>query len=861
MASSQTNEAKSSCSSCCNDVTLDDVQPTYSDWTLQSDTVQISETNANPSEIAAVVKFDDDVAGQAVDIPEAIEAVNLNVSNNAELEKFLARPVNIYTYTWSVGGGTNFTIAPWYLFLNHTSIKKKIDNYYLFRGNLHLKFVVNASPFYYGCCMVAYNPLTAYNNPVINDTVGEPDINYSQLPRVYIYPSASQGAKMVLPFFYHKDWLDITTATEVQAMGELKFRFLDSLANANGATTDINIQVYAWLSDVKLSGPTVRLALQSGVEDEYGKGPISKPASAIAKALGYLENVPVIGKFATAGSMISSTVGKVASLFGFTNMPVIADIHAVVPAPHPQFATTDIGVPIEKMTLDSKNELSIDKKLLGLDLNDELLITSLTQRESYLTSFVWTTAGTSDALLWNTRINPSFAKYTPSVSQTVINMTPMALVNRAFAYWRGDIEVRFKIICSQYHRGRLRFNWDPRGDVGATSDSTTETYTKIVDIAESTDIIIRVPYINELGYLNTDRGFTSELFGTTAKTRLAGYDNGVLTVRILNELTAPIDSADITILVFVRAADNIEFGVPCAPGADGRLSPYTVQSGILSYDDDNTMEESIALYPSVSPPENNLIYLGETIKSIRTLLRRTVFSRTASYIRSTAANQLVIMQSYFSRFPLYPGFDPNGINNANAPISLTVKPYNYVSYTYLNWFGQCFLGHRGAINWKVNHLNPFAITETRLGRPPIALQVLTKLGYNAIAASDNSTITVQRSGPLNCTSSFGGVNVTNQRTLSSNAASFPLYSNYKFLSPSPETMTLGDSVDASEYDGVIYSMSLAAATLNTSNSQFFSGNYVNYYVAAGTDFDFVFFMAVPTLYYYDAYPTAANDST
>jgi len=112
IASSQTNEAKSSCSSCCNDVDIKDTQQHYSDWTLQSDTIQISENNASPAEVAAVVKFDDDIAGQAVDIPESINAVNLNVSNNSELEKFLSRPVNIHTYTWSVGGGTDFNLQP-----------------------------------------------------------------------------------------------------------------------------------------------------------------------------------------------------------------------------------------------------------------------------------------------------------------------------------------------------------------------------------------------------------------------------------------------------------------------------------------------------------------------------------------------------------------------------------------------------------------------------------------------------------------------------------------------------------------------------------------------------------------------------
>jgi hypothetical protein len=332
-----------------------------------------------------------------------------------------------------------------------------------------------------------------------------------------------------------------------------------------------------------------------------------------------------------------------------------------------------------------------------------------------------------------------------------------------------------------------------------------------------------------------------------------------LTVRILNELTAPINTADVKILVFVRTSDNIEFANPIHVAPDNRLSPYTVQSGILSYDDDNTMEESIALFPSISPPENNLVYFGETIKSIRTLLRRTVFSRLSTFQRTSNANMVNVVGGYANRFPLYPGFDPNGINNATGLTSGVSTPFNFTSYTYINWFGQCFLGHRGAINWKINNLNPNITTENRITRPYRTFQQLTRTGYNQLYSSSSTSISAQSNAPLySCGFSSGG-SVTNPRTLSSNSASIPMYSQYKFFSPSPETTTLGDSVDGSLYDGFHYQLIYLNATSNVANAQFWSGSMANFYCAAGTDFDLVFFMAVPTLYYYNSYPTAQAD--
>ena len=52
------------------------------------------------------------------------------------------------------------------------------------------------------------------------------------------------------------------------------------------------------------------------------------------------------------------------------------------------------------------------------------------------------------------------------ISQVVSNDNkyqgiPGAHVARMFESWRGDMIYHFKVVCSQYHRGRLVFMWDP----------------------------------------------------------------------------------------------------------------------------------------------------------------------------------------------------------------------------------------------------------------------------------------------------------------------------------------------------------------------------------------------------------------
>ena len=135
------------------------------------------------------------------------------------------------------------------------------------------------------------------------------------------------------------------------------------------------------MEDVELSGTTCALALQS---DEYGQGPVSRPAHAIANAAESLSTVPVIGPYALATSYGMRALGKIASIFGFTNTPVVDNYSPMAPMTAPALASSEVGFPIEKLALDPKTELSIDPRIAGCDPEDPLVISKFVQRESYL---------------------------------------------------------------------------------------------------------------------------------------------------------------------------------------------------------------------------------------------------------------------------------------------------------------------------------------------------------------------------------------------------------------------------------------------------------------------------------------------
>ena len=123
-------------------------------------------------------------------------------------------------------------------------------------------------------------------------------IPFSQQPGYFMTPAANAGGEMTCPFILHKNWLDITNATEVQNMATVRLVMYYPLSLAvTGGTTAVTLQTYAWITDLELMASTSKLSLQG---DECVEGPISGPATAVANVASQLTTVPIIGRFARA---------------------------------------------------------------------------------------------------------------------------------------------------------------------------------------------------------------------------------------------------------------------------------------------------------------------------------------------------------------------------------------------------------------------------------------------------------------------------------------------------------------------------------------------------------------------------------
>jgi hypothetical protein len=809
------------------------------------------------------VQYIDANAGTSVNYnPIADNSFYNDYTVGSELTNFLSRPVLIQTISWPVGSAlTAPEINPWFDFFDDVRIKKKLDNYALISCNLKIKIMINASPFYYGLGLISYKPLTSTfsattgqfnNNSSIVPTTTGALMQRSQLPHIWIYPSANQGGEMCLPFFHYQNWLNVTTASQFTNMGVLSVSSVTNLISANAAVgQDVTIQIYAWAEDVRIAGPTVGLALQAA--DEYaGNGIISGPASAVAKAAGYLGKVPVIGKYMTATSVVAEGVSKLAAWFGFTNAPVIRDVEPLKNLPFHGFASSEISTPVEKLTLDPKNELSIDPRVVGLGNNDEMSISHFIQRESYLEVYDWNLTDVPDTLIFGSRIVPELIESAIVGVTQVRCATPMAHISQMFSFWRGDIIFRFRFIASRYHRGRARITYDPAGNIIADPVSSTVAFTRIVDISSENDIEIRVPYMQISPWLDCYKTVSTEYFGgsTFAFTHDPKFDNGNITVRVFTQASAPIAVAPVKVVVSVRAADNLEFAAP--RDLPKNLSYFPLQSL-----EETAVDVPVQVSASNNPTPNNdpnryLINHGECITSLRQLLRRTSLSRVCSI--GANFDRILSVNWLHSRWPLHYGFDLNGTDVAIRPIAGGNGAFNYAFQIPFTWLAPCFSSMRGASRWHINIDTQAPISTIKVHRQR-ATRVAANYYSQTSAASSSNTAQITRFYLNSGYAGSSGQSLINQFTQTGVSIEAPMYSRFRMISTDPSKVVVGASVDGTDEDTIHYNMIFKPTYNQSSVLGVVTQDRVtslqtadaHMYHSIGTDFSFHFFLFVPTM--------------
>lgn len=704
-----------------------------------------------------ITGFADQDAGWKAEVGADYDTtMDLASNNDSTLGEFLSRPIRAQTYTWAVGQPLYQDFNPWSAFITNPRVAEKLANYELLRCKMNMKIVISGTGFHYGRAIVSYNPLTGYDDITTTRNFLDIDIvGASQRPHFYLNPTNNTGGEMTMPFFFLQNYMSLSKQ-DYNDMGTVNIKGFDNLKHANGGDDPVTITVYLWATDVVLTMPTsittaAAFTPQAGSKnkggkktatnsnggravgnkmnsgDEYGQGIISKPASAIANAAGMLATIPAIAPYARATQMVSEKVGQIAMLFGYSRPPVVTDILLQKPSPTGNLANVDAADAVNRLTLDSKQELTIDSRTVGLDGVDQMSLKSIQSRESYLGNFEWKTTDAVDSILWNSYVTPNLYRSGGAVAGAEMHPTPMSMLAQYFTNWQGSIKFRFQIVKSNFHKGRLLLRWDPRSHGAAISYNTV--YSRVVDIAEEDDFEVTIGWGQNRPFLSSQQmNENNTYFGTTRLTTDSNnLFNGILEVDVLNSLVSPSVDSDIRINVFVSACDDMKWGAPNPdrlrnlhlfpiPQGEAAETPNLIEeyspqsgevmaagsaadiSGTTNDDTDRPVDVSNIQDMSSTLGETDHqmeVFFGEAPTSLRDLLRRYYATRT--WIPPAVANNnLQVNTLRLKAYPYHTGYDTDGLDQ-----TASAAPYTYGQTHPLTWFAPCYAGWRGGLRKKL----------------------------------------------------------------------------------------------------------------------------------------------------------------
>lgn len=619
---------------------------------------------------------------------------NLGQQEHLDLGEFLSRPVPIANFQLSPSIVFNGSYDVWDLWSLVPSVRSKLRNYAYFRGDLKVRISISGTPFHYGKMLVSYQPFAA-SNANLTEHAANLALTNTWHPLYCNYLSQAPGAitmdvrdnipvEIICPFMSAKPMHRLfnnsaaalgaaTSYDDFADAGRLYFFTLNEIGCVSATPSDCYVYIYAYMENVELGTTTAtQIAITTESEkDERVVGPIERVSSGVASFLGHLTKVPYIGDFALASQMLFNGVAGVSSIFGWSKPTIIQQPQFVKNVGFQNGALT-IGYDTNyKITLDPKQELTIDSSFLSG--GDDMVITQISSRPSYITTFTW---AENDAIMTTPiflcGVTPMLGTYLTDVALVKhIQPSSMQFAATPFQYWRGDIHFKIEIVCSAFHRGKIAIFYEPNSvqySLITSAQATNKQFMKIIDIQETQSVEFSIGWAQTRSWAVISDQYT-KTYGATFDGSV-GFDiwNGFIGVIPFTRLQTP-DASDVKVNVYAFCPDLQVNFFTSVNLPDERL-PYTTESekGCLDDGTDFYLNESSADSKTIC-----LDHFGERPVSFRSLLKRYVLSLRVTLNASASTPRLVTLTS-----PIMPSPEPT-YGNTGSILNL----YGYLRYAYV----------------------------------------------------------------------------------------------------------------------------------------------------------------------------------
>jgi hypothetical protein len=780
------------------------------------------------------------------------------------VKDFLSRPVVVSAASsvWSTTQAQATQLATYNFpdsLITNTMYQEKLRGFVGLRGTLNVRVQVNSQPFQAGRLMLQYIPYAQYMTDrvtIINSTLQ----GRSGCPRVDLDLSVGTEVTMEIPYVSPHAFYNLITAQG--SFGSVYLVVYSPLQDQTGAAS-VEYTVWAWLTNVEVEyptgapinttfGPRAPEIERADVQMELKQLSDNKSPSAgvgkIASGLQDLSRIPIVGNVFTKPAWITSQASNILKLLGYskpTSQGMICESKLRTQVRMANYNGVDAS---HKLALSCDNEIETQPGLAGTSV-DEMAISRIVAIPNYWATFSWPTTVTTGTI-YQDYITPTKIK---PLSATITNRfvtTHMGYVANTFGLWHGSLIYTFKFVKTQFHSGRLMISFFPfsfNTDLTTTNGDVNKCYRVIVDLRDSTEVSLAIPYVSSRPWMNTTRPGSS-ILGTTNQL-LYNAATGVIQVDVLNQLKATSTVVgNINVLVEVAGGPDLKFSNPTCPN----FIPY---SGVLTLSDDFDVVEKADVQMFMGTDESiqrneaqmgrfpdsidaqsiesnwapEALCSGEKVLSVRQLIKRFGFTQ---FTTQNTASVLAI-----SPFTVQPP-------QSNTTGFQTVSQYEYWYSIYAFW--------RGSMRWKMLNMRADTATGTRsFNTAPVEISQYASLSDSMATLINSVTTSLTPVTPITLPNDVGASEPSTTVVLPSLEGMIEFevpYYNVSHITPA------------------VYAPAPSAVTSNG----FFLGNtppqivtvspfsipsatnvsYTTHYRAPGDDFSFFYLLGVPPLVNY-----------
>lgn len=483
----------------------------------------------------------------------------------------------------------------------------KLYGYFGIRFDMRFKLVVNANRFQQGRYCLGWMPLGGMQSTTsslkalaVNNMHMATLVQRTTVPHVEIDLATQTTAELLVPFASTQLFWPINsaiTANDVSSLGYINLYPYSPLIAPTGSTV-ASYSVYVSLENVKLIGAASPQSMRSTKEvSNKNNGPISGVAKSFARGFTEFASVPLLTDYALGAAWISDRIASVASIFGWSKPTAGDNSSKFLVINNPGHSNVDGDSEAKALSYLARPGTVPIKGHSGTDI-DEMDFSSIVQRYAYNRQFNWSLS-------------------TPVGNLTTIDITPFQYINNsgvwnylpiAFPFlwlrnWRGSIKLRFKIVKTEFHSGRIAFAFFPT-DESTFVASPFYVNRQIIDIRDVNEVEVIIPYISRKPWLDS-----SEKMGR-------------LSIDVVDPLVAPASVASsITLLVEFAAGQDMEYSM------FNTISPtpiLAVPQSMSSMDKTSkSLSFTIGNSSIMANPINAAAYaIGDKVSSFRTLLKR-----------------------------------------------------------------------------------------------------------------------------------------------------------------------------------------------------------------------------------------------